>query len=464
MMHMKRGRLVAAGACFLHLSGHSLSDSQNMPSAPHVHILTVSPSGGQYSEPSIAINPRNPKHVVVVFQGGRKPQGTATAAYSNDGGETFTQASGTDNPNWKVLGDVSVTFDNRDNAYVCSIAFDKLGTSSYWANGAGRNGIFVRRSRDGGTTWDAMASSVKSFPKGTESDIQFEDEPRIYADNNLSSPYAGNLYVGWVEWQLTQSVIFFSRSIDEGKTWSVPVRISTKVGLPRDDNGGLGGYTQATGSDGAIYAAWTDGKSIVLAKSTDGGLTFSPSRSAIATGPPYFGDVPGIARVNGFPVLAMDVRKGHTRLYVCWSDYTNGDIDVFFSASGDLGNTWSQPVRVNNDSIHDGKDQFFQWMAVDPVTGKIFIDFYDRRADPANLQARLAIACSSDGGRTFRNYALSEETFNPRNAFLGDYTWLDAFNNHVIAAWTETEPGMDGTETKRATARTVIKVGQANFQ
>ncbi len=63
----------------------------------------------------------------------------------------------------------------------------------------------------------------------------------MFADNSLTSRYAGNLYVGWVEWQLEKSVMPFSRSSDDGKTWSEAKQISVHPGLPRDDNGSLGG-------------------------------------------------------------------------------------------------------------------------------------------------------------------------------------------------------------------------------
>lgn len=426
--------------------------AQKIPAAPQAHTVVVSRAGGHYSEPSIAINPRDPKQVVVVFQGGQAIQGTSSARYSSDGGQTFSEASGTDASDWKVLGDVTTTFDNAGNAYLCSIAFDKLGTTSYWAHGVGRNGIIVRRSNDGGKTWDPSVSNVKTFPLGNEPGIQFEDEPRIYADNSQSSPYAGNLYVGWVEWQITQSVMFFSRSTDHAKTWSKPLRISTKPGLPRDDNGGLGGYSQATSGGGVIYAGWSDGKNIVFTVSRDGGKTFTPSRSIVPTGPSYFGEVPGVSRVSGFPVLAMDVRKGRQRIYVCWSDYTNGDIDVFLASSNDRGQTWSAPLRINDDEIHNGKDQFFQWIGVDSVTGDVVVDFYDRRADPKNISVGVTVARSTDGGNSFKNYSLTSDNFNPFNAFLGDYTSISAFDGRVAVAWTEA-----------AGKSTIIRVGTADF-
>ncbi len=435
------------------------ASAQSLPLASHAHVVIVSPDGGHYSEPGVAINPKNPKQIVVVFQGGKEVQGTATAAYSTDGGQTFSLAQGTTDPDWKVLGDVTTTFDNAGSAYLCSIAFDKLGTAAYWAHNVHRNGIIVRRSPDGGKTWNSAVSNVKAFPAGNEPDIQFEDEPRIYADNNPASPHAGTLYVGWVEWQLTQSVMLFSRSTDHAKTWSQPIRISTKAGLPRDDNGGLGGYSQATGPDGAIYAVWSDGNSVVFTSSQDGGLHFAPSHSVVSVGPSYFGEVPGVGRVSGFPVLGVDVRKSHEgRLYVSWSDYTNGDIDVFVSMSSDHGRTWCRPVRVNSDPIHNGADQFFQWLAVDPVTGYVYVNFYDRSSDPRNYKATMTLARSTDEGLTYKNYALTTEAFNPATAFLGDYTWLDVYNNHVAVAWTETTPRASKTNTE-----TIIKTAVADF-
>ncbi len=110
-------------------------------------------------------------------------QGTSNAVYSTNSGRTFTIAQGTKPADWKVAGDVSTAFDNKGHAFLCYLAFDRLGTASYWAHGVGRNGIFVRRSADGGKTWDKKAAALKAFPAGNERDIQFEDEPRIFADS-----------------------------------------------------------------------------------------------------------------------------------------------------------------------------------------------------------------------------------------------------------------------------------------
>ncbi len=407
----------------------------SLPRAPGARVISISPPAVHASEPSIAVNPNNPSQVVAVYQ-------PATVAYSTDSAQTFTLADLPPVPYWKGGGDVSVTFDNKGHAFLSSLHYDRLGAASYWAYGAGHNGIFVRRSLDGGKTWETDAATVKATD-GTEPVM--EDMPRIFADNAPNSPYAGNLYIGWIEWQLDQSIILFARSTDQGKAFSTPIRISTHAGLPRDDNGALVSFLGVVGADGTIYAIWNDGLTVAFTTSRDGGKTFAPSRSVFDVAAPYFGGatgIPGVGRAMGFPQIAVDARPGNAggNLYVTWSDFRNGDVDVFISSSTDHGLTWSQPMRVNTDPVHDGKDQFFQFLTVDPITGDVYVQFYDRRDDPANRKTWFTLARSTDGAKTFTNYAWSTEPFEGFQSFLGDYTWLTAFNNKVYGAWTEATP------------------------
>ena len=433
-----------------------------LPPAPARHIVTVSPANNRGSEPSIAVNPNNPAQVVAAFQ-------PATVAYSTDGAQSFTTAELPAVEGWRGGGDVSVAFDNKGHAYLGTLHFDKLGSASYWAHGAGRNGIFVRRSLDGGKTWEKDPATVRAW-QGNEPDIQWEDMPRVFADTQAHSPYAGNVYVGWIEWQINKSIILFAGSTDGGKSFSPPIRISTHAGLPRDDNGGLVGFVGVVDSDGTVYAIWNDGLTITFTRSHDGGKTFEPSRAVEEVGPPYFGGaggIPGVSRAMGFPQIGVDARKNKGGLYLAWSDFRNGDVDVFCVASKDHGRTWSKPVRVNSDPMHDGIDQFFQWMTVDPVTGDVYLQFYDRRDDPANRKTGFTLARSTDGGKTFTNYAWAETPFESANAFLGDYTWMAAYNGKVYGIWTEALPASADTQQQPAgrppRAATAVRVGFADF-
>jgi hypothetical protein len=442
------------------------TQGQSLPKAPGAEVFTLTPTPGPFTEPSIAVNPNNPRQVVAVYQD------NAHASYSEDEGRSWHAAGDVAPENFRVSGDVSTTYDNQGHAFICYIAFDKLGTFNYWGHGASRNGIFVRRSPDGGKTWDAKDVAVSEFP--STPGIPFEDKPYIVSDTSKSST-AGNLYVGWTRWNLTNSQILLSRSTDDGQTWSKPIEIDSHPGLPRDDNGAAEGFDGAVGPDGHLYTIWSQDNDIYLATSHDGGKSFSRARAIIHTAPIMFA-IETLERANGFPQIGIDPRSRH--IFVTWTDYRNGDLDAFCSTSSDAGKKWSEPVRVNNDPLHNGADQFFQWLAVDPIDGSANVIFYDRRGEPQNRKQTVTLARSTDGGSTFQNYAWTTEPFEAGGVFFGDYSGIAAYGGRVYGVWTEkpaAPPAEKNSAEKNAgkaegaapppkpRGSTIVKVGIADF-
>jgi hypothetical protein len=401
---------------------------QALPPVPGRDVITVTPDPGYFTEPSIAVNPLNPNQVVAAFQD------NAHIAYSTDAGKHWQLASGIAPPDWRVSGDVSVTYDNQGHAIISYMAFDKLGSFNYWAHNSSRNGLHIRRSLDGGQNWES--SDIPVILQPDEATVPWEDKPYIVADNS-HGPFAGNLYIGWTRWNLADSEILLSRSTDDGKTWSKPLEIDSVRGLPRDDNGAVEGFAGAVGPDGTLYVVWADGNHIIFTTSHDGGKTFTPAQEIIKTAPIMF-QVEAVARSNGFPQIGIDPRGGKaSRLFVSWSDYRNGDVDVFCSTSVDQGATWTPAVRVNSDAMHNGADQYFQWLAVDPSDGSADIVFYDRRGDPQNRKQIVVLAHSTDGGQSFENFAWTDTPFDAQSVFMGDYTGLTAWGGKVYGVWTE---------------------------
>jgi hypothetical protein len=453
-MSMRRpsSLLLIQTAVYFAAASASALYAEDLPKAPQAHVFTLTPTPGYFTEPGIAVNPQNPKQVVAVFQD------NVHAAYSNDAGQTWQAAENVDPKNYKISGDVSTAFDNQGHAFVCYIAFDKLGTFNYWARGATRNGIFVRRSLDGGKTWEANHIPVAEQPSA--SGIPFEDKPYIVADNTQSK-YAGNLYIGWTRWRLADSQMVLSRSTDDGKTWSEPIEIDAHPGLPRDDNGAAEGFDGAVAPDGTLYAIWSQDDNIMLTSSRDGGKTFSHARPILHTAPIMFA-IDTLDRANGFPQIAIYPKS--KRLYVTWSDYRNGDLDVFLASSDDKGKHWSAPVRVNNDPVHNGTEQFFQWLAVDSIDGSVNVVFYDRRRDPENRKQIVVLARSTD-----------DEAFEAGGVFFGDYSGLAAYGGRVYGIWTEkpappiaedkktTQGTEDKKDTKIQPRGTIIRLGTAEF-
>lgn len=431
------------------LAAPAYAQAPALAPAPGREVNTVT-KPGYFTEPSIAVNPLNPQQVVAAYQD------NAHIAYSGDAGHSWTIPDGIAPPEYRVSGDVSVVYDNQGHAILCHMAFNRLGTYSYWGHNSSKNGLYIRRSLDGGKTWEANELPVIEQPESPTS--PWEDKPYLVADDS-KGPYAGNLYIGWTRWTLTDSELMLVRSTDDGKTWSKPIEIDNAPGLPRDDNGALEGFDGTVGPDGTLYAVWGDGKHIIFTESHDGGRTFARTREIIPTAPIAF-NIEAVARSNGFPQIAIDPRGGRKggRLYVTWSDYRNGDVDVFCSTSDDHGRGWSKALRVNDDALHNGADQFFQWLAVDPADGSAYVMFYDRRSDPQNRKATVVLARSTDGGRSFQNYAWTDQGFDDRNEFMGDYTGLTALNGRVYGVWTELPADAQGRG-----RNTVIRVGIADF-
>src|SRR5207249_684462 len=119
--------------------------------------------GNQPNETSVAVNPRDPRQLIVSYQRPFTAAGVSRfgvyVAWSADGGEKWTVSRGAAPQNYLNSADPSVAFDLHGRAFVAYVAFDKFdnpGQIPYWArSGVSRAGAFVRRSVDGGRTWEA---------------------------------------------------------------------------------------------------------------------------------------------------------------------------------------------------------------------------------------------------------------------------------------------------------------------
>lgn len=390
-------------------------------------------------EASVAINPTNPNNIVVVSMA-KPPEGTPRvtnyAYVTTDGGQTWKTVANP-NPERRVQGDDAVTFNSEGVAYRSYISFDGLYVQR---PARALNGIFVCASTDGGLTWKDPVTVVDH--KNTVS--PFEDKPYLVTDNGATSPHKHNVYIAWTRFDVYgsadpehKSQIYFSRSTDGGKTFAMPIRISDTGGDCLDSDNTVEGAVPAVGPGGEVYVVWSGPLGLVFDKSLDGGLTFGKD---VTIGPHPGGwdiNVAGINRHNGMPVTGVDHSGGryHGSIYVNWIDQRHGDPDVFLTYSRDGGATWSTPMRVNDDPVGNGKEQFFTWMAVDPADGSINVVFYDRR-DTTGTLTRLTLARSIDGGQSFVNHPINQPAFSCNsNIFFGDYTGIAARNGLVVPVY-----------------------------
>jgi hypothetical protein len=407
-------------------------------SVPHRIAPVTPPEIKGAAEVSIAIDPTNPDHMVAVCIGQLKafPGITDFSYVTTDGGKTWKTAP-CPNPNKRRQGDDVITFTGDGLALHAYIAFDgNLGDRPKKAN----SGIIIASSRDG-LTWNTPVPAVDHV----NTSRPMEDKPWIKSDNVPDSPNKGNIYIVWTKFDVYGSKnpehkthIYGSRSLDGGRSFAVPHRISEKPGDCEDKSNTVMGAVPAVGPKGEVYAAWAGPEGLVFCKSTDAGYTFSKNKVITTTPGGWDFPIKGLGRANGTPSMGVDVSKGKDRgaIYVNWGDTRHGDPDSFLVVSRDGGETWSDPLRVNDDPKGNGKEQFFTWMVVDPVDGSVNVVFYDRR-DLDGTKTGLTLARSVDGGRTFVNHKINQEPFvcDKKGGFFGDYLGLDAHGGRVAAAY-----------------------------
>ena len=408
---------------------------------PAIQVHQSEPTTAE--ELSIAVNPADPS----VLAAG------ANINYhfrSTDGGDSWTEHY-LSSP-YGVAGDPCVAFDADGNLYYSHLSNPQSGS---WLDR-----IVVQKSTDGGLTWSEGVGIGLNPPKDQDKSIMTADRTQ--------SQYRNNLYIAWTEFDSygssspTDSTrILFSRSVNQGFSWSSPVRVSDLGGNCLDEDDTVEGATPAVGPDGDVFMAWSGHGNIYFDRSIDGGATFG--QDVVVCNQPGGWDfgVSGIYRCNGMPITVCDVSNSpyRGRIYVVFSDQRNGsdNTDVFICHSDNRGATWTEPLRVNDDA--GVAHQFFPWATVDPATGKVAVVFYDRR-NTAGDATEVTLAVSQDGGATFDNTIVSDTPFLPwESVFFGDYIGIDSWGGIIYATWMTMDDGELGVWMAKAAAPSGVASG-----
>ncbi len=374
---------------------------------------------GGGNEISIAINPTDPNNVVV----GANLQGLW---HTSDGGETWISSS--IKSKFGVWGDPALEFDAHGNLY-----YSHLSNADFWLDR-----IVVQKSTDGGNSWD--------IDKGVGFNNQTQhDKEWMVADVNKKSPYFGDLYLTWTEFDLYDSDdtddstrILFSRSATGGEFWSDPIVISDSSGNCLDGDETVEGAVPCVGPNGEIYVSWAGHLGIMFDKSLNGGFSFGTDIYVTSQISGWNYDIPNYNRCNGMPVTSCDISNSQYRgrIYILYSDQVNEDnTNLYLVSSDDKGENWSEPKDITG--VEGDSHQFMAWMDLDESTGYIYVAYYDNRNYPDNSYSDIYLAISRDGGESFQNIKINSYSVKPqKDIFLGDYLGIDAYDGHVWVAWT----------------------------
>jgi hypothetical protein len=322
---------------------------------------TLFPQNKQ-NEPTVAIDPMNPDLMIAgsndeideppcAANSCSFAQGIGNSGvyFSTDGGATWTQPTYTGFsarngaaapggpigtlPNYYEAGyvsdgdpavafgpvpgsDGSFSWGNGERAYYANLV-SNFNTKRSDETLKGFEGIAVSHmdvaNLDGALAGENSAWSDPSLvSSGTQKGGTFSDKEAIWVDNAASSDGFGYAYVCWTDFkaasaQLGGQPIVIARSIDGGTTWSAPVKLTKQT--PK--NAGRQGCDVKTDSHGTVYAFFEEFGQEKVAISTNFGTTFStpqPIASVTDVGAPdaelagytVFDGIAG-ARADSFP-------------------------------------------------------------------------------------------------------------------------------------------------------------------
>ena len=403
-------------------------------------------------EPHLAIDPKDPDHIVVGVIDYNFPGVTVYVTF--DGGETWEGPIPTRYVRDDLLGagDPVLAFDRAGNVY---LTYMSLGIEEFqvgrFATAAQVTSIAVTVSKDGGLTWSDPVSTARRLPEtrlgpsGADQRVRgsirvpFLDKPWMSIGPDPSSPAKDLIHISFTEFIDVEEILYIDElpyfastglettirtvhSSDLGKTWSDIVSVSPSV-VRHSGKGTHPGATITEGQlrivqgsephvapDGTVYVSWmdtTDDDSqkglgeIYVARSDNGGKKFGKPVRATVLNEPGFRPRTNFFRYWGtvFPKVAIGPQG---EVYLAYGALNPAkpidDGDVFFIRSMDKGVTWSAPKRLSGDDSNSL--QFYPAISVDPE-GTLHAMYGDMRDDPKQTAYHIYYTTSKDKGTTW---------------------------------------------------------------
>ncbi|PYO66639.1 MAG: hypothetical protein DMD37_03155 [Gemmatimonadetes bacterium] len=432
-------------------------------------VVDVSQDTTAQNETPLAVNPLNPDNWVTGANDWNFNDGCAVNA-SFDGGRTWTPTlpngfipgltEFTNDPAvpgtgiYEAAGDPAVAFGPDGTAYFACQAF-------IFSQPPFPIALFVSRSTDGGRTWldgvrekPVQVSQWNGNGKSRGDNGQFPDHESIAVDVSSTSPFAGSVYVTWVQFNgfggHSPVQVAFSR--DGARTFSTPISV-TKGPIRNNQDARI-----AIAPDGTLFLTFDNGiqggkgTANYVSTSKDGGQTwsapfaFSIYNNPVCLFPPFCFNISGapFRAPSSYPAPAFDPVRN--RLEVIYTDIdVDGRAKAFFTSApaGDLTH-WSTPVTVAPGS----GDRFGAELSVAP-NGR-FDAMFDDRSYSGNTLVDVTYATSDDGGATWRSTRVSTAGFDPSlygvpagsgiRPFIGDYNGIVSLPDRAGMTWTGVGP------------------------
>jgi hypothetical protein len=390
--------------------------------------------GDAANEPSICIDLANPDHIAIgwrQFDNVSSVFRQAGWAYSTNAGLAWTFPGKLDAGVFR--SDPVLAADANGWFYYLGIT----NVDSFFCD--------LFRSTNGGESWESLGWALGG-------------DKEWMAIDTTSGPGRGNIYQVWSPFYnyANNRNAIFTRSTDGGRSWMNP------MSLPHLPYFG----TLDIGPNGEVYlfGSAIDENAFVVNRSTNAQYAFLTPTIDLSTnvnlGGPPVRELAGVNPVGllGQAWLAVDRSSGPTRgnVYVLCS-VTNDPgnlVNVMFSRSTNGGQTWSEPLRINDDSPTQNACHWFGTLSVAP-NGRIDACWNDTRHSPSNALSELYYSWSEDGGVTWAPNRPLSPPFDhllgfPQQEKMGDYITMVSLEEGACIAYTATFNGEEDVYFVRA--------------
>jgi hypothetical protein len=386
----------------------------------------------------------------------RDPLSISGFMYSDDGGVTFTDGGQLPSPGnetlfgqkWpQIFGDPDVQYLGGCNFIYSSLLIRVSGNSLVQTLG-------IHRSTDCGHSWTGpIEVPPATNPNGL---VDPQGNPLDSADKELMhvDPDTGRVLIAWSNF--TPAVtggVEISMTYSDDIVAANPTFAARRV-IASSIADGQGASIQAAGNGSPnVYIAWTRfpgfyTRRIAFSRSTDNGATWS-APFELTTSFIGMDQVLGNDRSNEYPTLAVDNSPGPFKgnIYVVYSNNNSLDgADVSFLRSTNGGLTFSPPISINSRPGND-RPQWFPFATVDKTTGRLHVFYYDQGVDKSGHLTEVSHLYSNDGGTTWSAPApLTDRPFkagwgnDTSQPNLGDYNHAVADMGTFFAAYAATQP------------------------
>ncbi len=207
-----------------------------------------------------------------------------------------------------------------------------------------------------------------------------------------------NLVSVWRDFRLGYRQVGYGYTFDGGVTWTNP-GLFVDVHYARDSDPAL--TVSAEGTFYAMLLAYTGNTNqpngMLMYRSLDGGQTWEDRGFAID-------QVPGVFEDKEFIACDRTDSQYHGRIYMVWDRFY--ETNIYCVASGDEGATWTDEVRVSNQSSNQ-----FPTPAVG-ADGTLYVAW-------TYFGGYIRIDKSTDGGLTFGSDTNVTSLYNPHPTLNG---------------------------------------------